>query len=310
MTHIAASANSRAMAGIPTLSYSTTLDALREEWLYTQARIQADSRAQPVASKLAGFDATVASAIKQEQSLRDAVTQADAQIDAADAVLDALVNQVDAALLGATSKDRTSALYQSFFGGLPPYAFKQPVLGPELDSVAAWPARLLASGNATLSGLSTAVQSAVTSGESAVTGSDKAQQALDDFRSTGPARQLVDALNAARGDAYGALLKLRHDNPQWNVPSGWAESFFQHASRGARQGTTVARAAAAVASLNQRLQKASAHLADLQNKEAARVKQRADKATATAAAKQAAETARAATKAATAARKKAQKKRG
>jgi hypothetical protein len=294
---------------IPTLPPSTSLPESRSQWLYTQARIEADTRLHSIADTLAPWESLWQAAAVEHQKLDDAVVRAAARVDVADGVLDALVDRVDLALQAARGKDRSHPLFATFFAGQAPSALKRPVLGPQLETVRTWPDRLAKSGVPALVALQADMQQAADVADAALAAHQKAAADLDNFETVGLGKQLVDKLNAMRDAVHGELKQVRHDHPDWNLAADWPDSFFIHDSRGAHVVRSSADAEARVKQLEAKLAAARASLADLQAKEAKDAKAKQDQASLVAQAADAAKVAKEAAAKAKALKAASKKKR-
>jgi hypothetical protein len=251
------------------LPASLSLSELRAEAVYSRVRLVADGRTKSLVKPFTAFEASWKKASEEEQALEDAATQADANVDVADAVLDGVVDQVDAVLYEAAGQDRKAAVYQAFFGGLTPFMLKRPTLGPELETMRVWPERIAAAGVDELVALGPVVKQAVADGDAASEARTAAYEALDRFYSLGTAKKLAAQHHTLREDTYAALTALRKANPKWKLPAEWADGFFRNDGGGAHSSTSIAVVAERVTQLQAKLQKASAQLADLQAKAAA-----------------------------------------
>ena len=293
---------------IPTLPSSTSLNESRSQWLYTQARLEADTRINTLAGTLAPFESIWQAAATEHQKLDDAVVRAQARVDVADVVLDVFVDRVDLGLQTAKGRDRSHPLFATFFSGQAPSALKRPVLGPELETVRGWPEKLGQCGVPALAALQADLQQAIDVADAALAAHTKAQADLANFDAVGLGKQLVDKLNAMRDAVHGELKQVRHDHADWNLAADWPDTFFQHDTRGAHVVRSAADAAARVKQLESKLAAAQKVFTELQAKEALDAKAKQDQA---ALASQAAEAAKVAKDAAAKAKalKAASKKR-
>ena len=120
---------------IPTLSPSFALSSVRRELRYTLVRI----RPLPWATaQVLVFDALLNSCdnlIAQEQTLRDDLEDAEAQLDQVDGELDALVLSLDKFIRASMAAGARDLLLKAMFQGQSPSRFVRPQLGPELDQV-------------------------------------------------------------------------------------------------------------------------------------------------------------------------------
>lgn len=87
----------------------------------------------------------------QEITIQESLSDAKAQIDAADDALDDFADRLSKAVLTITKDDRTHALYVHFFGKKTLNEFKRPVLRGQLEAMRAWVKSLKESPHASLS---------------------------------------------------------------------------------------------------------------------------------------------------------------
>lgn len=304
------------MAGIPTANAATeSLDALRGRWTFTLARLKGDPRGAPFVAAFAGFGPTWDAADAQDMALADAVSDARAGAVLADGALDRLVDQVTAAIYGGKKVNVNLPLHQLYFGGATPSAFKRPVLGAQLAGMQKWPAKLAAAAEPALSALAPAATAAFDGATAAAKALSDALAARESFGLGGPRKKAFDAFNALCATTYGGLKTFVHNNPQLDLPAGYAESFFEHATAAggsAANPATLEGANALVARLEQKLGRARSLQADLQAKQTSLAAAQAAHAKAVAdekAAKQAVAAAKTAERAAAAAARKAKPKK-
>lgn len=127
---------------IPTLSATLALSSVRRELRYTLVRIRPLSW---TTSQVLVFDALLKSCdnlIVQETKLRDALEDAEAQLDLVDGELDVLALHIDKFIRASMSGGPRDLLLKALFQGQTPSRFVRPQLGPALDHIRTWPALL------------------------------------------------------------------------------------------------------------------------------------------------------------------------
>jgi hypothetical protein len=289
------------VAGIPTLTPDLSLDILRTHLRFATARLKSDANA---ASYVAGFTAFLpqwTTADQLEMANEDAVTDALAAAVAADAQLDALVDAVNLAINGAKRPSSSNPQQKLYFGSTAPSKFKQPILGSELKDVEQWPALLGQSTVPALKALAAQATTAVQNGNAAATAVSAAIATREGWNNGGQRQALFAAFNGLCATAFGGLKAFALANPNLNLATNYAETFFQHTAP-SPYGTTVTEAAAALASAQKKVTIVQKHHDTLAAKEATR----ASEITAKTKAKAALVTAKAATKAAKTAEKAAE----
>jgi hypothetical protein len=239
---------SRLHANPLTTAHVATFQALRDEW-------------RPVLDK--------------EISLQEALSDAQALIDAEDAALDDFASRVSKTVLTITKDDRGSALYTHFFGNKSLSEFRRPNLGAQLEAMRPWGDSLANSPFPALKAMAKEHAQLVAAADKAVSARDKARQQNKQFREVGERRQFVDKLNAARKVTHGALAKLALETP--GLPSGFADQFFRsEASRdeGDDEETppTIAQVTETIDALEAQLTSQKALLAKLQGEAEAATK--------------------------------------
>lgn len=166
---------------IPTLSPSFALSSVRRELRYTLVRI----RPLPWATaQVLVFDALLNSCdnlIAQEQTLRDDLEDAEAQLDQVDGELDALVLSLDKFIRASMAAGARDLLLKAMFQGQSPSRFVRPQLGPELDQVRTWPALLAGAKLAKLVAMGTEVAALLVRIDAAVAAHAKASSDMAAF---------------------------------------------------------------------------------------------------------------------------------
>jgi hypothetical protein len=272
------------MANLKTFDVDDSLPFLRIDWLYTLARLLKSLHTAAFVPAFQALGPTLDAAIKTQTELEDALTTATAARDIADADLRQLVLQIVHALLMVAKNNRQDPLVVSYLGSQTPGEIVQPALGTELATVAAWIEPLKKETDTTLQAFGTTLDAQVAVGRTAEKDVKAARKALRDFRLIGQRKKATDALNAARGNLLGLLLKFQHENPQLRLHRKWATGFFRHAEKVvAKYGATVEQAEERLARLQEELEAAKAHLSELQKKAAAHEEARKKRAEARAA---------------------------
>lgn len=258
------------MSKISTFGTDDTLPTVRSGWLYPLSRLLKNPLTAAFVPEFQALGPTIDAAVKTQSDRDDASVIATAARDAADDALDPLVLQIINALLIVTKNNREDPLYLSYVGTQTPAEIVRPLLGAELVTAAEWIEPLQQETDPVLQAFAAPLAAAVATGQAAEKEVKAADKALSDFRLLGERKKVVDAVNAARGSLFGALVKFQHDNAKLRLPSDWAESFFQRSVKGAKYGATVAQAEACLAKLAEETAAAQANLKELQQKAADR----------------------------------------
>jgi len=212
-----------------TLSQRTPLLTVAAELRYTTSRLAACDEGAPHVASFQALRQQCKAAQNQEESLRDAIVDAQALVDHADESLDLFNKTVVRAIDTITGEDRTHSLFRFYFGSKTPSDFARPVLGPQLDEMEKWLPSLQSSEHATLKALAPELASLVAKGKAAAKSKADAEQARDHFRDIGERYELIEDVNAKRKEAHGALAKLPHEKD--GLPPNFADRFFRKEPR-------------------------------------------------------------------------------
>lgn len=206
------------------LRASLALLTLLVEIRYTLSRLTA---AKVLPASLTTFqtlrdswNAVLAKDIALHEQLSDAL----AQVDAADDALDDFAARFQQAVLAITKQDREAPLYQHFFKKSLSELIR-PVLSGQLVTMEGWVKSLEEPTTApTLAAMLPELLTLVADGKSAAAQRDETKLKIKQFREVGERRQLLDQVNAERKALYGALSKLALANG-W--PTDYPKGFFK-----------------------------------------------------------------------------------
>lgn len=215
------------MQGIATVRHGSSLLTIRNDYVSTLTALEADARTATEAQKFRAFGLTWSTVFNRELELSDEQVRAQALIWYSDTMLDGIVDELEATLLKLAGNDRSSALYQRYFGQKTPSQLTRPVLGDELETLRKFVPGLLASEETELKAVGAKLDAIVKRADEAVTKRDLADAAMADFRGVGDRKKLVDEFNALRVEVFGVLARMPHEHPEWQLPSDFARSFFR-----------------------------------------------------------------------------------
>jgi hypothetical protein len=231
-----------------------------------------------------------------ELAHQEAISVAQAKVDAADYGLDDFAGRLSKAVLTITVDVRTHPLYLHFFGDKNLTDFRRPTLGEQFRAMGAWLSSLQGSEHESLKAMAPELEKLLAAADAAVKAKAAAKQQNKQFRDVGERKQFADKLNAVRKEVHGALAKLPHLHP--GLPPNFAAQFFRRETSDEdveEQAATVESVTARIASLDEELTQEKALLDDLKRQEAEAAKAKeaveADEAALTAAEKELAETA-------------------
>ncbi len=262
---------------VRTLTPRTTLSALRNEVVYSLARLKAHPLAAPHAPEFEDLRNECDAVLTVENALRDGLAEAEAAIDMHDEALDDCADRLSAAILAITKNDREHPLYTLYFGNKPLHRFKRPVLGSELEASRAWIPLLTNNKHPSLAALAPEIKDAIEAADTTLALAQEHAQKLKEFRRDGALHALVEKTNATRKAVCGALAKLPHEQP--GLPSDFASQFFRHrpsSENGSEPVPTIEDVTARLAELAEETAEKEALLAELKATAAAEAKAAAE----------------------------------
>jgi len=214
---------------VRTLSQRTMLSAVGGEITYTTSRLIAHPEGAPYVATFTGLREKAKIVQAQEQTLRDAIVDAQAVVDHVDELCDAFVKKLVRVIDGLTDNDRSSKLYTHFLGTKTPSDFSRPVLGPQFADMGKWGESLSNSDHAALKDLASEHTDLMAKGKAAIGGKQSAESARDRFRDVGERFQFIEEVNAKRKHVHGELSKLPHEKQ--SLPTNFADQFFRRETR-------------------------------------------------------------------------------
>jgi hypothetical protein len=208
-----------------TLPNDIALPELRAQIGFTGRRLRAHPLTQAFAPKFEKLLTDWPLVHQTELELTDKVDEAIIGTNAADEELNLYAQRVSVGLTLLIGNDRTHPLYAHFFGNTPLHVFTRPKLGEQLTSMRAWISSLQKSEHASLNALGAELPALIEKADKAVTARANAETAQQAFRAIGERKALIDDVNAARKETYGALATLPHKHT--GLPARFADGFFR-----------------------------------------------------------------------------------
>jgi hypothetical protein len=253
------------MTALATADYvNESLDDLRTRVTYALARAQNDANATTYVATLTTLRTDIKTGSSTEDDLDDNITIAKAGVYAADLGLDAIAEQVSKVINQGNKADPSLPQAKLYFGADTPSKFERPVLGAQLARMHPWPALLAASAVTGLPALAAPATAAVQAGDAAALAFTNAKTARSTFMLGGGKKALFDRWNALAATMFGALGALVHAQPQLNLGSDYAASFFLRGPVAKSQlPETASEAALAVAAKKDELAALEKHQATL-----------------------------------------------
>lgn len=215
------------------IGYDASFDQTREEILFTLALLKANPL---TAAHAKGFEEAKARWTTTRDSyleLKARQVTARAMQNYWDGVLDGLIDSIESTVNLITGKDKTSSLYQFFFGKKSPSVLKKPLLGGQLETMESWIAPMEGPNmSEKLKALLPALKEAVAGGKASTEERDNTAAALKEFQTFGEWKKLIDDVNLLRKETFGALDKLPLAQKEKNLPKDFARRFFLQSRSG------------------------------------------------------------------------------
>lgn len=207
----------------PKLPATISLQTVRDDLVFTEARLSADKNAKDLAAPLRKVIGKWTAVNTTQLECWDAQTRADALVTAADDDIDDFVDRLSAAVLPLVNNDRSAPLYTLYFA-MSPSELKRPVLGAELELVRAWEAHLKKQTEKALKAFAVELPGLLKAADDAIKARRDADTENASFRKTGDlATFLVDVENA-RDELFVALDGRRSEKGR---PRAWPANFYR-----------------------------------------------------------------------------------
>jgi hypothetical protein len=212
---------------VPNLRTDRPQDDILQDHIHSATVAAADPNAAVVAPI---FDSLIADwKVKEDQRIQFVILVARAAALAyfIDTKLDAFVALL-VNVLERLNKDRSSALWFSFFKGVAPSIFAKPILSGQLAKQRLWLKTLADSKHPELNALVPVLQPLLQEAGDAEAAVAQTKQDLLNFKTVGGWADHITLANASRTDAYGTLLDVPHQHPELKLPADYAEMFYLH----------------------------------------------------------------------------------
>lgn len=209
---------------VRTIALDIGLFALLRELFYTVSQMEQEPLAAAPLAKFQTLRQGWQAISTEEIGILEALSRAQAAVDHADAGLDIFAGRVSHLVDDTTDGPTRKQLRASLFKGKPLSRFRRPILSSQLATMTFWEAALTKSGVPQLVALAAEAKVLVAAGVAAEEKKKTAEQNNRVFRDVGARKQFVDAVNAERKEAHGALAKLPFQNPA--LPTDFADRFF------------------------------------------------------------------------------------
>ena len=205
---------------------SESLNAIWEELVFTEARLQGDSQAQEFAPSISDLLARLEQVKNGQLGVWREEVAAQAAVDTFDDQLDDWVRALDSALLRVVGENAKAPRYRRYFPVAPSSIIR---MGPEneLTRVRSWADSLATEPEGDLQELGAQLKNLIVQGDAALERRRNSATACADHR-VREITTLVDDINAARLSLFGVLTKKAAD---LRLSHDWANRFFRHATR-------------------------------------------------------------------------------
>ncbi len=212
-----------------TLPYGFPLLTLVAELSFTIAQLKAHPRGAPYVKEFEDLHAATIKTLMRQLELVAVQATAEAKVQRSDDTLTQLLELINLALASVT--DRSSPLYQRFFGSQRPSEVKRLILGPKLELMQDWLPIVKGTTIPELAAQATPLETAVKVADGAAEALHTAEQQLIDWSNIGAYKELIDKVNGTRKATHGKLAELVHKHPEANLPKDFAERFFVQQQR-------------------------------------------------------------------------------
>jgi len=213
------------------IDQDASLESILEHLIHTPTQLQRYELTAPLAEPFEKMIDRWLQTQRLEVDLWIQILRATVLVGAADDDLDVLVDALSTTILAENGNNREAGVYLAYFGNKTPGELKRPVLGGQIDAMAAFVEPLRASTSPALRALGDRIDTAVKRGEGATKGLNSARQRNREFRTAGERKAFIDALNELRKSTYGTLAGMPHKYPERNLPNTFAEQFYKRAPR-------------------------------------------------------------------------------
>jgi hypothetical protein len=220
---------------IRTISHDAeSLLAVREELIYTKARMVKNEHAKDLVAPVADLLARWATVNQGQLTRWDAEIEAQAGVDEVDDGLDDVVNALDAELLHLEGQDRSTVRYRRYMS-TPRTQIVRLGLASEVEKTRAWPAALATEPEQTLKDIGAKIATAVSLGDSALEERTLSGGATATHRARDIAT-FIDDVNGARRSIFGILTDRA---AKLGLPKDWPDRFFRHRTTERKQTVPV-----------------------------------------------------------------------
>jgi hypothetical protein len=244
------------------LRASLGLLTLLIELRYTLSRLIANPLTSAFVPAFQALRAQWTAVQAMEISLNEALSDAKAQVDIADAALDDFARRFSIALLALTGQDETDGLYLHYFK-VSLHQLARPTLRGQLVTMTGWLTSLADPlCHPTLAAMAPELKKLTDDGAAAQNARDTLVIKIRTFRDVGERAQLFDAVNAERKSTEGALKKLALATP--GLATSFSAEFFKPGEADEPPPETVDSVSSEIDVLNEKLKERDARLKELQ----------------------------------------------
>ncbi|AKF03819.1 hypothetical protein [Sandaracinus amylolyticus] len=213
------------MSGIRTIQGDDSLESVRDELIFTRARLLARPETAALAAQLDPLLARVTDVRDGQESAWQAETEAQARVDVADEDLEDSIDDVDAELKHL-DRDPESPRRRRYFKK-PPSELRKLGLESTLREIEGWAASLQSEPEVSLQDLGRTLEARVAAGRDALQARTRAASVRGDHR----AREILTLLDDVNAGRLGLLGDLQRLASAQRRDASWAARFFRRAER-------------------------------------------------------------------------------
>jgi hypothetical protein len=207
----------------PALAPSSSLTVIRDDLVFTSARILADPNVATQAKVVAALLDDWSTVQTKQFDLWDAITKADALVAAADDNLDDFIPPFANAIRGLGGGDKNPTW--NLFFKVTPYELAAPVLGDELEALRRWVQLLAKGGEPTLAAFKKPLEKLIAEADAAVKARTDAALANEHFRTKGGLAEFFVDMSKQRDGIAASIDAIAAKSK--TLPRNYSSRFFR-----------------------------------------------------------------------------------
>jgi hypothetical protein len=215
------------------LHYHDSLDTIWNELVYTRARLEADPDARELGIPLQDIVGRLYALKQNQYKTWEGEVMAQAKVDAVDYALDMTVYDFGYTMDRLVKSNHKDPRWTRYFGTDTVGTIRRQGLQSEITRITNWVDSLKTETDPELKNLGTRFETIVNNARNVLTDREKAITARADYRAR-DIMTFIDDINAMRLSIYGELTTRTNTTGHHR---GWADEFFYHTNRTARNFT-------------------------------------------------------------------------